>query len=422
MDSSSDVFKALGIALGLGLLVGLQRQRADSRMAGIRTFPLITLLGTVCALLSSAFGGWVVAAGFLTVGVLIAVSNQAKLRSEDKEPEPGQTTEAAALLMYGVGAYVAVGNQAAAIVVGGIVAVLLHYREPLHRLVEKMGEIDARALMQFVLIALVILPILPNRDYGPYGVFNPYDIWRMVVLIVGIGIAGYVAYKMFGQGAGTLLGGILGGLISSTATTVSYARRSKDTPDASTLAALVILIASTVAFARIIAEVAAVAPGILGRVAPPLGAMLLLMIVLSAVAYFRNREDAGEMPEQENPAELKSALWFGALYALILYGVAAVKDHFGNSGLYVVAVLSGLTDVDAITLSTANMMEAERMETDTGWRLILTAALSNLVFKAGTVAVLGHRRLLGRIALLFGIALIGGILILFLWPDRFNLG
>lgn len=420
MDNG-DVFRALGIALGLGMLVGLQRQRAESRMAGIRTFPLITLLGTVCALLSSSFGGWVVAAGFLTVAVLIAVSNQAKLRSQE-EPEPGQTTEAAALLMYGVGAYVAVGNQAAAIVVGGIVAVLLHYREPLHRFVEKMGEKDARALMQFVLIALVILPVLPNRDFGPYGVFNPYDIWRMVVLIVGIGIGGYVAYKMFGQGAGTLLGGILGGLISSTATTVSYARRSKDTPDASTLAALVILIASTVAFARIIAEVAAVAPGILKRVAPPLGAMLLLMIVLSAIAYFRNRGDAGEMPEQENPAELKSALWFGALYALILYGVAAVKDHFGNSGLYVVAVLSGLTDVDAITLSTANMVEAEKLGADTGWRLILTAALSNLVFKAGTVAALGHRRLLGRIALLFGIALVGGILILFLWPDRLRVG
>lgn len=408
--------RALGISLGLGLLVGLQRERADSRMGGIRTFPLITLLGTVCSLLSNSFGGWIVAAGLLSIAVLTLVSNLARLKV-DGAPEPGQTTEAAALLMYGVGAYVAVGNQAAAVAIGGAAAVLLHFREPLHRFVEKMGDHDTRALMQFVLIALVILPVLPNRAYGPYAVFNPYDIWRMVVLIVGIGIGGYVAYKLFGRGAGTLLGGVLGGLISSTATTVSYARRSKDLPAAAPLAALVILIASTIAFARVIVEVAVVAPGTLARLAPPLGAMLGLMILLSAGMYFLNRgQEAEEMPEQENPAELGSALWFGALYALVLFAVAAVKDHFGSSGLYVVALLSGLTDVDAITLSTANLVKSGRIAADTGWRLILLASLSNLVFKGGAVMALGHRRLSARIVVLFGIALAGGALILLLWP------
>ena len=410
-----DVFRTLGIALGLGLLVGLQRERAESRLGGIRTFPLITLLGAICGLTAEAMGGWIVAAGFLGVTALIVVTNVTRLGGEET-PQPGQTSEAAALLMYGVGAYLAVGNQAAAVAVGGVTAVLLHLKDSLHGFVDRVGETDVRAVMQFVVIALVILPVLPNQAYGPYDVLNPYDIWRMVVLIVGIGIGGYVAYKLFGEKAGTVLGGILGGLISSTATTVSYARRTKETPDAATLAALVILIASTVAFARVLIEVAVVAPGTLGRVGPPLGAMLALMLVLSGGAYVLLRRDGDKMPEQENPAELKSALLFGALYALILFAVAAVKDIFGNSALYGVAVLSGLTDVDAITLSTARLMEADRLGEGTGWRLILLASLANLVFKGGVVAALGARALLGRVALLFSIALAGGGLLLWLWP------
>jgi uncharacterized membrane protein (DUF4010 family) len=158
-------------------------------------------------------------------------------------------------------------------------------------------------------------------------VFNPREIWRVVVLIVGIELAGYLAYKMFGQKAGTILGGVLGGLISSMATTVSYARRAKSAPDAAALAAVVIMIASTIAFARVIVEVAVVAPGILGRVAPPLGAMCVLMALISAGASFLSRGARDELPEQENSAELKSALIFGAIYAVVIFAVAAAQDY-----------------------------------------------------------------------------------------------
>ncbi|HEU5101108.1 MAG TPA: DUF4010 domain-containing protein [Roseiflexaceae bacterium] len=471
-----EVFQTLGIALGLGLLVGLQRERSRSRWAGIRTFPIITLLGSICGLLAASLGGWVIAAGFLAVISIVVMANVAKIqearlmpdqlgkaadgaptseradharvrtqpvdadsphgsalrdapskhaqsadgadvRSLDSRVKAGQTTEAAALLMYALGAYLAVGNPTAAIVVAGVVAVLLHWKQPLHRFVDKIGEQDIHAVMQFVLIALVIYPVLPDQTYGPYDVLNPREIWRVVVLIVGIGLAGYVAYKLFGRQAGTLLGGVLGGLISSTATTVSYARRAKSAPDTAALAALVIVIASSIAFARVIVEIAIVAPGILGQVAPPLGAMFVLMVLISAGTYILSRGGRDEMPEQENPAELKSALIFGVIYTVVIFAVAAAKDYFGTGGLYVVALISGLTDVDAITLSTARLAAASEIDIPISWRVILLASLANLVFKAGTVAVLGSPQLTKRIAVLFGIAIVGGLLIFWLWPS-----
>ena len=274
--------------------------------------------------------------------------------------------------------------------------------------------------MQFVVISLVILPVLPDQTYGPYQVLNPRDIWLMVVLIVGIGMSGYFAYKIFGKQAGTLLGGILGGLISSTATTVSYARRTKDTPATAVLAAYVILTASTVALLRIIIEIIVIAPRQAGQLVPPLAAVLLLMLLIILGLYFYNRhkKDENQIPEQGNPAELKSAFIFAGLYGLVILGTAAARDFFGRSGLYAVGFLSGLTDVDAITLSTAKLVQGGQIASNTGWQVILLAALSNLLFKGGMVAVLGHRQLFYIIALLFGVTIAGGLLVLWLWPDK----
>jgi uncharacterized membrane protein (DUF4010 family) len=262
------------------------------------------------------------------------------------------------------------------------------------------------------------LPVLPDRAYGPYQVLNPRDIWLMVVLIVGISMSGYFAYKFFGQHAGTLLGGILGGLISSTATTVSYARRTRENPGASMLAAFVILTASAVAMVRMLVEMAVVAPQQMRELAPPLAAVLLLMLLLIGGLFFwsRKRKEPTEIPDQGNPAQLKSALVFAGLYGLVLLASAAAKDQLGNKGLFLVAFVSGLTDVDAITLSTAKMVAAGRLASHTGWQLILLAALSNLAFKAGMVAFLGDRLLLRRIAVLFGLTIAGGLLVLWLWP------
>jgi uncharacterized membrane protein (DUF4010 family) len=413
-----DIFIRLAVALGLGLLVGLQREKVDSVIAGIRTFALISLFGAICAQLAKTYGGWMLVVGFLATALLVTAGNL--VRMQTREAAPGQTTEFAALVVFGLGAWVGtgsiIGSMAVPVVLAGAVVVLLHFREPIHELVEKIGEKDLRATMQFVLIALVILPVLPDRDMGPYGVLNPYQIWWMVVLIVGLSLAGYVAYKLFGSRAGTVLAGILGGLISSTATTASFARRSRETPDLSRLAALVVMLASTVVYGRVLVEIAAVAQGRLLDLAPPLAAMLGVCAVVSGAAWLLGRGGDDKLPEPGNPAELKAALFFGALYAAVLLAVAFARDRFGTAGLYIVAAISGLTDVDAITLSTSRLVQSSRLDPDTGWRAILLASLANLGFKAGIVAVLGSRALLGRIALLFGAAMVGGGLILLLWP------
>lgn len=410
------VFLNLGISLGLGLLVGLQRERVESELAGIRTFPLITLLGTVCALLALRFGGWVMAAGLVGLAALVFSANRAKLRAG--HVDPGMTTEVAILLMFGVGAFVVVGRLPAAVATGAAVAVLLHFKQPMHRFVQRIGEKDLLAIMQLALISLVILPVLPNRAYGPFAVLNPFKTWLMVVLIVGISLAGYVGYKLLGKNTGTLLAGLLGGAISSTATTVSFARRTRSTPEIGTVAAVVIMIAAAVSFARVIVEVAIVAPRWLHVIGPPLAAELLLMAALAGALWLFGRKANVELAEPENPAELKSALIFGALYAVILFGVAATKHYLGDRGLYAAAVVSGLTDMDAITLSTAQLANADRLTANVAWRIILVAAMANTLFKSILVLAMGDRRLGWRIAAPFAVAIAGGAVLLMVWPDE----
>ena len=408
------LFEPLAIALGVGLLVGMQRERETSPIAGIRTFPLITILGSLSAMLADAFGGWILAAGFLAVSAMLLIGNLVQL-GKDKI-DPGLTTEMAGLVMFGVGAALVKGYTAPAIAVSGVVAVLLQWKKRLRKFVDKISGGDFKAIIQLVLIGLVILPVLPNQTYGWYNVLNPYKIWLMVVLISGISLIAYITYKLLGARVGTILGGILGGLISSTATTVSFSRQAKTQPDTAPMVSLVILIASTIVFGRILLEIGVVAPEFLPTAAAPLGVLMGLMAILCVILFLRVEQQGIDNPGHNNPAQLKAAIIFGGLYAVILLAVAAAKAHFGTGGMYLVAMLSGLTDMDAITLSTAELVKMGHVTADTGWRVILLAALSNLVFKGGIVALLGGRRLLISISILFSIALIGGGLLLAFWP------
>ncbi|KIC94912.1 MgtC/SapB family protein [Flavihumibacter solisilvae] len=409
----NNVFLLLGISLGLGLLVGMQREYSNSRIAGIRTFPLITLTGTICGLLADELGILAIAAGLAGIVAMMIMANLQKT-GQEKEMS-GMTTEVAAILMYSVGAYMVFGPLPVALVVTGVVAVLLHAKPELHGLVSKLGAKDQRAIMQFVLISLVILPVLPDKSYDRFDVLNPRDIWLMVVLIVGISLTGYFIYKIYGEKAGALLGGILGGLISSTATTVSFARRARGAEQTVRLAAFVILTASAVSVIRVLIEIGIVAPQSFRVMVFPIGAELLVMIILTVLLFIRNAKEKSELPEQQNPAELKSALVFGILYAAISFASAWVKAQFGQGALFVVAIVSGLTDMDAITLSTAKMAENKSIDTTLGWKLILIAALSNMVFKGAMATVLGGWKLGRQVCLLFGIALAAGIAILLVW-------
>jgi uncharacterized membrane protein (DUF4010 family) len=409
------VLGALAIALGLGLIVGLQRESAESKLAGLRTFPLVTLLGAVCALLAPAAGGWVLAAGLLGVAALTVMGNAAQLR--DAKADPGITTEVAILLMFGVGAYTVLGDRGVSVVLAGTIAVLLHFKAELHGFVGRLGTRELRAIMQLVLLALVVLPVLPDATFGPFAVFNPREMWLMAVLIVGLSVAGYIALKFRGESAGIVAGGVLGGLISSTATTVSWSRRTRGHPELARAAALVILIASTVVYARVLAEIAAVARPFLRTAAPPILVLFAAMAAAAGLLWLRSRRRAPVSVDGHPPADLKTAFTFAALYVVVLFAVAYAKERAGTRGLYAVAALSGLTDVDAITLSVARLVASEQIDPAQGWRLVVVGLLSNLVFKGAMAALLGDRRLRRWIAFLFGVQLAAGAAVLALWPS-----
>jgi uncharacterized membrane protein (DUF4010 family) len=369
----------------------------------------------LCGQLGEAYGGWVVAAGFVGLVACVVWANVAKTQAGSAEP--GMTSEITALLLFALGAYLVVGSLAVAVVVGGVVVLLLQFKQPMHAFAAAIGDDDIRAIMQFVLLTLVILPVLPREDMGPYGAWNPFEIWLVVALIVGLSLSGYVAYKFFGARAGPLLAGALGGMISSTAVTASYARRAAGESGQRAVAALVIAVATCISLVRVLAEVAAVAPGSLMAMAPPIALLLLAALVATAGLYAAHGDELEAMPAQRNPASLGSALAFGALYSLVLLAVAAGRDRFGEAGLFAVAALSGLTDLDAITISTAGLVETGRADPSTAWRAIVVAALSNLVFKFGTAAALGGAGLARRVGAAFALIAACGGALLWLWPS-----
>lgn len=408
------IFPALGTALALGLLVGIEREWANDRVAGIRTFALVTLSGALAALVAGAFGGLVIAGALVCLTVMIVIGNLASLRS--KEADSGLTTEFAMLAMFFTGMLPMMGHTPVGIVVAGAVMVLLQWKKSLHSLVHRIGEDELRAIARLVLIGLVILPVLPNKAYGYFGVFNPFKIWLMVVLIVGISLAAYLVSKFIGPNRGMLASGLLGGLISSTATTASLARQSVRPQASVRMLALVVMISSTVVFLRVIIEILAVAPNAGSVMVPPLAAMMGWMSLVTFGCWFLARNRFEHKGAEQPPSEIKGAIVFGLLYALVLLAVAFAKQHFGATGLYTVAAISGLTDMDAITLSTASLVEAAHLESSTGWRIVLTAGVSNLAFKGILAASLGSRKLGGLVAMGFGASAVGAAAIAWFWP------
>ena len=409
-----EIFQALGVSIALGLLVGLEREWANDQVAGIRTFALVTLTGALSALVAQTFGGWVIAAAITGVAVIVLIGHLPQVGKAD--PDRGLTTEFAILIMFFAGMLTTMDRTVVAVVVGGAVMVLLQGKDALHGIVRRIGEGELRAIARLVLIALVVLPVLPNQGYGYFGVLNPYKMWFMVVLIVGISLVAYLVSKYVGAHRGVLLSGILGGLISSTATTASLSRQSVEPGAGARLPALVIMISSTIVFIRLIAEIQAVAPEAAGVMAPPFALMLVWMALISAVCWWRARGEFGRSTRQEPPSEIKGAVVFGLLYAFVLFAVAVAKQHFGSAGLYTVAAISGLTDMDAITLSTASLVSGGHLDAGTGWRVILTGSVANLAFKGILAFSLGSRRFAGLVAAGFAAALAGAGILAWLWP------
>jgi uncharacterized membrane protein (DUF4010 family) len=403
-----------GISLGVGLLVGLQRERAGSRLGGVRTFPLIALLGTLSGMVGAHLGGWIVGAGLLAVVIAMTAANFMILTQEG-ERGAGLTSEISILLMYVLGAYAAFGEPWVVLAVGAVVAILLFFKPGLHSLADKIGDKDMRAIMLFAAITFVVLPVLPDAEYGPYNVWNPRLIWLVVVLVVGISLGGYIAYKALGGRGGTLVAGVLGGLISSTATTVGHARRAASAPELRGPALLVIAIATCISYARVLVEIGVVAPQMLNAAGLPIGVMALTAVIATYIAWTLSRKNGSTIPEPENPTQLRSALVFAAIFAMVLLAVGAAKEHLGTRGIYGVSALAGLVNLDAITVSNAQMGEQMSMAA-TAWRAIVVAIMANLVFKLALVWLLGSKGLLWRLGLVLGAQIAAGAIILTLWP------
>lgn len=418
-----DNLATLAIAFGLGLLVGLQRESTKDKIAGVRTFTLISVLGAISGFLTLEYNNpFVLPVLGLCITAMLIMANIVKLKKYE-EADVGQTTEVAALLMFAIGAYVVLGNQVIGAMIGATLAILLYAKEHMHGFIDKLSEKDLVAIFTLVGISLVILPILPNKTFGPFDVLNPRNIWLMVTLIVGISVIGYFIYKFVGKKTGIISNGVLGGLISSTATTVSYARKTADNTSISKVAAFVITIASAISMVRVLVEVGVVVPGALGVVAVPIVAEIVVILVVCSVLFYLINKDQSDdkMPEPKNPAQLKSAIVFGLLYGFILLAVAFAKEEFGNNALYIVSIISGLTDVDAITLSLSELMREGSLQGTVGWKLILLASLSNLVFKGIMAVVMGSKELAKWVMLSFGISLVAGLFIFWLWPNSWHL-
>jgi uncharacterized membrane protein (DUF4010 family) len=421
--SFEEIFFGFLIALAAGALIGLEREQArvlDKKpsIGGVRTFPLIALAGSLSALLAHTIGVWPVLGALLVVGAFLGISYY---QEWSRETAPGLTTQVAALITFLLGVLallpglpLATGQRYLLIVASaGVVMALLSFKAPLHQAVARVSEDDIYATAKFVILALVVLPLLPDRTFGPFHVLNPFDTGLMIVLIAGISFLGYIATRIAGPRRGLAVTGILGGLVSSTAVTVSLASRVREDPKVLPLASVAILAASSTMFVRILTVVGIVDLGLLPVLSWPVGAMAVAGYGAALALYLRTRRD---LPQTEpvslrNPFELGSALKFGLFYIAVIFVAKAAQTFLGDQGLYVFGILAGTTDVDAITLSMARF-HREGLTASTAAIAITLAAITNTVVKAGISAWLGGRELGARVAVGLGVTLVAGALVL----------
>jgi len=384
--------EAFGTALGIGLLVGMERERRPDSAAGLRTFALVSMLGCLFALLSEKTGGpWMLVMGLLVVSGSMIASN---FSAQVEEQYRGFTSEAAIIITYGLGAAVWFGYATLAVMLSITTTVLLYFKAELRQFSERMTPKDINSILQFAVLSLVILPILPSQDYGPYNALNPRQIWWMVVLISGLALSGYLALRIVGARHGAALLGIFGGLASSTATTMMFSRHARELGHLVRMAAIVILIANVMVMIRLGLVSSVVAPALITQIAIVFACGIIPGVAMSLYGW-KILNAAGDlpMPEVKNPTELKTAISFGLLYALVLLASAWLQDIAGNKGLYIVAIASGLTDADASVLSTLRMFNLEKIASGEAVMAVTLALMANLAFKIGLVIMIGGGKL-----------------------------
>lgn len=397
--STLELLPDILVAIAIGLLIGgerewSQRERQSERvMAGIRTFGLLGLAGALAALLNEFLHpvAWaIILAGVMT---LIVAGYIAETRASG---DWGMTTEIAMLSTFLLGSLAVSGQATLAAGLGVLVALLLSMKSLLHTQVHRLSEHEISATLKLLFISVVMLPLLPNEPMGPLAVFNPYVTWWMVVLIAGLGFAAYVAVRIVGPGSGIILTAALGGMVSSTAMTITLSRLSARINQPATIAAG-LLLTSSIMFPRILLEAAIISPAVAMEIVLPIGLGMVCYLAGVGLLLLRARKqkdvDTGSVEQAlKNPFELGPALRFTALLVGIMFLVEIARRTFGDAGVFIMAAISGAADVDAITLSLARLAN-NGLDQSVAAHGILLAAISNSTLKLALAGFIGGRRL-----------------------------
>jgi len=412
------VIRNFFIALMIGALVGVEREKSKATkreitFGGLRTFILFAEAGAISAWLALQLAvPWLFILTVLAVAGVVTIGYV--LESRVNPDSLGLTTELAAITVCLLGGAVMYGYAEIAVALAIVTASVLAFKQPLHGLVEKIGMDDIYAALKLLIASFIVLPILPHGAVDPWGALHPYELWLLVILISSLSLAGYVAVRWLGRARGALVTGLTGGLASSTAVSLAFARESCDEARAPSEDALAagILVSWSVMFGRIIVAVAVVNADLVSEVLVPCASMAGVAAVAAALLHWRGagkpKSQASEVP-LKNPFSLWAAMKFGALFAAVLLVVKIVETRFAGQGLYAVAALAGLTDVDAITLSVAR---SARLGGDAGAAVvaIVIAALANTIAKYGMVAALGSPALRWRLLPATAVVVVMGIM------------
>ena len=412
-DTLGDVAAGLAQALLIGLLLGLERERSRAAdeaegFAGIRTFPLFTLAGFLAAILA---GPVPLALPALLIAVAALAVTFQVVASEGK----GATTETAALLAVLLGAAVGFGRGSLAAAVAVVATLLLTLKAPLHRLARAVSQDEILAILKFGVVALIVLPLLPDRGLGPYQAVNPRDVGLMVVLLTAISLAGYLLVRLFGEGKGYALAGLLGGLASSTAVALSFSRKAREAPDLARPLAAGIVVASTMLYARG-ALVLMALDGPLGRhLLPRLAVLFVAGLAVSFVLLKRAAapRETGPALSLDNPVELGHALLLAALFAVVLLLARVAQAELGTTGLWTVGAVGGLVDVDSVAVAAARLRHQNVVEVPVAAGTYLLATVSNLIFKSGVTILAGGAPLARQVLPAFGVLALLSVAALF---------
>jgi len=387
MESHWNLMMQAMTALGIGLFVGLEREYGQRKVngqskheeaAGIRTFAMVALLGNLMTWLPTPLHLWMPALSITFVAMMAVFSYQ---RTNDSDK--GFTSEAALVATCILGTLTGYGMELPASMIAITMVALLHYKKWLHHFSHSLSKVDLRQALLFLVLTVIILPILPNRTFGPYDSLNPHHIWLMVVLISGLGFAAYAAMKVLGQRSGLMLTGLLGGLASSTAVTLAMCRISQKNPELQSSSTLATLLACTTMFPRVLILTLLLSPNLALALTPAIAVIVIYSAIISTYLWYQSSQHTKHTPHlyspKKSPLSLRVALAFGLFYAVVVLFSHMALAHFGQQGLLTVAGLSGLSDVDAITLSLAEMTQQHTSIRIAAQGILLACAANSLV-------------------------------------------